>query len=426
MLFAIGRCQLAARRVRACVRARVVDWLVCDCIMAEFVDGQRPRRHLPSPALARARSRLKLQQFASFDVSELGLRGSGGDDHAMLGASFPPALVLSTAASGGGGRRLPVPGVKSTSWMDLSRSAVRRMDSDAGESMVKADSGPASPLDFCCTIRRDSPKLSQSRKLPAPPCSSTAVLGAARRLLPRPQSCDVPCLGEGDDLSCTRATTGSGWFTQRPLSFDLPESQHSQPQPAAPVSPSLRLTVPHAGSDPSLQHHHGKIQRQMSMTGSCPTLPRSSVSPRPPPHAGASIISSLPAFDAAFNESIVAVASVPKTPSPALSPHPFLRASEAGSGVCGGVGLAMSGNNLVLMPSASSAFRLVNSQRQLSLPPSCAAAADLGAAYRRNRFYEKEASSSFSNSFHESCISSFCLGIQRSSRSRQAFRHIAR
>ena len=292
--------------------------------MAEFVDRllsaeSRPRRHLPSPALARASSQLKSHShFTSFDIDELGTP--------LLISSSPSAPVVSStslnsggSSSGNGiantsGRRLPVPGkLQSCKSLDPNYSTSRflsrskeRIDGHVESQSPSPGSidtynlnmspSPVYPADNFKAVNSrmcESPKLS-SRKLPVPPVSAIAI-NSVRRLLPRPLSCDVP--SEADCLF-----VNNHHFIPRPLSFDYTEDSEivkmaeSSGTVRRPGSSGFQLL--HGGSDPTLQenlrpasssasissslsshqtHHFGQLT-----TGSCPTLVRPYVSPRSP------------------------------------------------------------------------------------------------------------------------------------------------
>lgn len=276
--------------------------------------GQRPRRHLPSPALAQAKSLLKLnskQAFAhSFDVSELsGLHlssGDGGNANSM--ASSPSAPVVSSACNFLlAGRRLPVPVGSSlstlgvTDAMDEMDALINRGSSSNLMSAVGKVSSLSSPSSSSSAL--------SSRKLPAPPVSAAALAmqnhshhHPSRRLLPRPLSCDVPTIaGDTDLLSglsgflAPLSRSGGAHLLsnqQRPYSFDY------APPDLELDGSALELddygTVGGAaggGSDPSLiltqekptggLYQRGSLVRQSSTT-SCPALVRPCVSPRSP------------------------------------------------------------------------------------------------------------------------------------------------
>ncbi len=282
--------------------------------------GFRHRRHLPSPALAQAKSLLKLsntkQTYAhSFDISELsGLRLSSGSGSISSGmgsstesrtgrsmASSPSAPVVSSSSLLST-RRLPVPltGLSTgvTDAMDEMDALIGRCSSNHLFGSATASSGKLSSASSS-----SSSSGSSNRKLPVPPVSAAALAmqnhHSSRRLLPRPLSCDVPGVGvnEADLLGGLGGhltpRSGSHLFSsqQRPYSFDF-----APPDLELEGSSLALLDDGYAGgggSDPSLmmlmqeslkssvhQQRIGLIRQ--SSTTSCPALVRPCVSPRSP------------------------------------------------------------------------------------------------------------------------------------------------
>ena len=379
-------------------------------MMAEAYGSSRPRRHLPSPALAQAKSFLKLnsQSYAhSFDVSELsGLRLSMSANM----ASSPSAPVVSSSSLLAG-RRLPVPALSSgvTDAMDEMDALINRCSS--AHQMGSSSSAAAGAK--MSSLSSSSSSLS-SRKLPAPPVSAAALaMNQSRRLLPRPLSCDVPCVsnvdllsGLGGYLSSRNGSSGGGnggggshllFSAQRPYSFD-----YAPPDIELDGSALSDCYDGGGGSDPSLlmmMQDAGKGPRgliRQSSTTSCPALVRPCVSPRSPkfradgsfptsPFGGSSSTASLsphPPYLPADSNGAGGYLSaggplVPSmlTPAPpnALSPLPslpsYLWPSSPNNETSNGSLAAMP----VTIPSVGSAFRSpLLSHRQASLPAASA------------------------------------------------------
>lgn len=321
-------------------------------------DMHRPRRHLPSPALAQATSLLRLTQtYGSFDISELsGL-------HLSL-TSSPSAPVVSSSAGLMAGRKLPVPGRTLANHHKMSSSghfsqsdlmmagvadAMDEMDalirpasgSASLSSVVVGVGGSASASGSVGGSVRDSPKLSLSRKLPVPPVSVAAkVMNQSRRLLPRPLSCDVPCVSDADLSSALQPSSGylssqsqraSSSLLCRPYSFDYSGAEVELELEEAAV---LQHQLQHgsACSDPSLVYQESgvggvypgrrSLMRQSSTT-SCPALVRPcALSPRSPKYR------TMP--DAlSFNGSVSGGSSINTTPSPLPLLHPSLSTLSA-------------------------------------------------------------------------------------------------
>ena len=216
-------------------------------------NSNRPRRHLPSPALAQAKSLLKLSRGShaghSFDVGDLAAL------HLQAMTSSPSAPIVSIASSsttvaancgGAGGRKLPVPGRHhlttstghynhhqqqhlhhhhSGSHLSLASAADALNEMDAlihhrsgpsPSSLMSSAAGAGALSGSNSSINSNS---SNSRKLPVPPMVSTGGgvsgggggggISQSRRLLPRPLSCDVPCYS---DISSDFVLGGGGSF----------------------------------------------------------------------------------------------------------------------------------------------------------------------------------------------------------------------
>ena len=456
-------------------------------------DMHRPRRHLPSPALAQATSLLKLTQtYGSFDICELsGL-------HLSLTSSPSAPVVSSSGLIGAAGRKLPVPGRTHTNHHKMSTSGhfsqSDLMMAGVADAMDEMDalirSGSAS-MGTVSSVGsgggagsvRDSPKLS-SRKLPVPPVSAaTKVINQSRRLLPRPLSCDVPCVSDAElsaaglqPSSSYLSTTSSGQRASsqlcRPYSFDYSSAAEAELEEAA-----LMQQHGAANSDPSLLYQetsHGRrsLIRQSSTT-SCPALVRPCVlSPRSPKYR----------TDASsFNGSLSSGSSINTTPSPLPLLHPSLTATSADPaayvptgafvpfmttqpashhtalpssavlpnsnvGSCGIAGIipprpylwpqssaaSAHENASVMIPSVGSAFRAPplgaqHRQASLSLPPTSAgfgpALDSTLSALRRHRYHDVGDGSSLSGSMHATEYSHYRLDMQRPSRSRQPVRN---
>ena len=309
----------------------------------------RPRRHLPSTALAQAKSLLKLQSYASFDISDL--------------SGHQPCITTSPSAPSVGSSSRRLPSIH-FSHSDLMMASDFTSDEIGGV-------GTRSMLYDRASSVKDSPKLSSSRKLPAPPISAFS-LSQTRRLLPRPVSCDVP-----DTPDAPGVTRG---VLSRPFSFDF--------------GPPLTFELDQRMSD-------GLI-RQTS-TSSCPALVRPCVSPRSPKFLTADTsVSTTPSPhpadpDAFVPSGILVPLLAPSSPALSPSPRPHYRH---------------------LHPFDSSIGRveaLRSLPRQASLPPN---ALDPLAA-RRQRYHG--GNGSLSSSIQES--SYFDFDSQRPSRSRHAVRN---
>lgn len=478
-------------------------------------DMHRPRRHLPSPALAQATSLLKLtQSYGSFDISELsGL-------HLSLTSSPSAPVVSSSGLIGPAGRKLPVPGRAATTTTSTTTSATTTASSslanqqqhkmsssghfsqsdllmagvadamDEMDALIRsgssAMSGGGGTVSSSSNSVRDSPKLSlSSRKLPVPPVSSK-VLNQSRRLLPRPLSCDVPCVSDAADLTAqTSTTTNTSTYLSlsqqqrstllcRPFSFDYSSGVEAELEEAA----LLQHHGSASNSDPSLllfQDLQGRrsLVRQSSTT-SCPALVRPcALSPRSPKYrtdgsyngssggggSGGSSINTTPSplplimhqslstDPAAYVPTGILVPFMTPPALPTTSPLPPSSGSSVGPARpypwSNPPTTTTTAAETVIIPSAGSAFRaplLSQQHRQasLSLPPS-SATFGVGAssttttsldpatalALRRHRYHDVgDGSGSLCGSMHHATeFSHFRLDMQRPSRSRQPVRN---
>ena len=384
----------------------------------------RPRRHLPSPALAQAKSLLKLQSFASFDISEL----SG--HHLSSISSSPSAPVVSSSAVAGAsalaaGRKLPIPRDRpgsSISCMSSCSSASSihfshndLMAGDFGDDVM----GMAAAAAGSRSMARDSPKPAcGARKLPAPPISAISM-NQTRRLLPRPMSCDVPDVADLIGPAATRA------LLSRPFSFDFASDDvelHALNCAAELQRDSQSHQHPPPLSD-YLSVRSGLIRQ--SSTSSCPALVRPCLSPRSPKFR------TVDAYSSSLSTSLSTTPSphradpdafVPSgilVPLPPLSTSPPSRPSYFRS------------SHLLLPSSFESTIHPIHSihpihpihppQRQASLPP---AAVD-SLAVRRQRYHGAGGggSASLSSSIQECSSYADHFDVQRPSRSRQAVRN---
>lgn len=454
-------------------------------------DMHRPRRHLPSPALAQATSLLKLTQTygGSFDICDLSvlrLSLTSSPSAPVVSSSIlhPPGLI------GAAGRKLPVPrrahhsdhhSKMSSSGHHMSQTDLMMAGvadaMDEMDALIRPSSGSAS-IGASSGNVRDSPKLSLSRKLPVPPVSAAAkVINQSRRLLPRPLSCDVPCVSDADvaaglqpSANVPTSQRARSSLLCRPFSFDYSSGAEAELEEAA----LLHQQQPHqgtAGGDPSLLYletqNRRSLIRQCSTT-SCPALVRPcALSPRSPKYR----------TDAcSFNGSVSGGSSINTTPSPLPLLHPSLSTNDptayvptgvpvpfstpshhtalplsiVSSQVAGTAGIipsrpylwpvsATHENPSLMIPSAGSAFRappLASQYRQasLSLPPSgldptfdttatILSVATTSLAMRRHRFHNDVGgeTGSFCGPFGE--FSHYRLDMQRLSRSRQPVRN---
>ena len=449
-------------------------------------DMHRPRRHLPSPALAQATSLLRLTQTygGSFDICDLSAL------HLSL-TSSPSAPVVSSSVLhpsgliGAAGRKLPVPGrahhhhnkmssVHHMSQSDLMMASVADA-MDEMDALIRPSSGSAS------IGARDSPKLSLSRKLPVPPVSAaTKVINQSRRLLPRPLSCDVPCVSDADIASGLQSaaaylptTSQRARSSQlcRPYSFDYSSGAEAELEEAALLHQQHQQQQQGtAGSDPSLLYLETQNRRSLirqSSTTSCPALVRPcALSPRSPKYR---------ADASSFSGSVSGGSSINTTPSPLPLLHPSLSTTDptayvptgvlvpfttpshhtalplsiVSSQAVGTAGIipprpylwpttATHENPSLMIPSTGSAFRAPPlgpqyRQASLSLPPSgldpaldttttTTSASTTTLAMRRHRFHDVgDGSGSFCGPFGE--FAHYRLDMQRPSRSRQPVRN---
>ncbi|EFX89498.1 hypothetical protein DAPPUDRAFT_95214 [Daphnia pulex] len=311
-------------------------------------DMHRPRRHLPSPALAQATSLLRLTQTygGSFDICDLSAL------HLSL-TSSPSAPVVSSSVLhpsgliGAAGRKLPVPGrpqhhqqhhnnkMSSAVHHHMSQSDLMMASvadaMDEMDALIRPSSGSASVIGA-----RDSPKLSLSRKLPVPPVSAaTKVINQSRRLLPRPLSCDVPCVSDADIAAGLQSAAAylpvgtsqrarSSQLCSRPYSFDYSSGAEAELEEAALLHQQHQRHQQQqgsiAGSDPSLLYLETQNRRSLirqSSTTSCPALVRPcALSPRSPKYRTADASS--------FSGSVSGGSSINTTPSPLPLLHPSL------------------------------------------------------------------------------------------------------
>lgn len=455
-------------------------------------DMHRPRRHLPSPALAQATSLLRLTQTygGSFDICDLSVL------HLSLTSSPSAPVVSSTVLHPSGligvaGRKLPVPrrahpadhhSKLSSPGHHMSQSDLMMASvadaMDEMDALIRPSSGSASIGTSGASVR-DSPKLSLSRKLPVPPVSAaTKVINQSRRLLPRPLSCDVPCVSDADvaaglQPSAYLPTSQRARSSQlcRPFSFDYSSGAEAELEEAALLyQPQPQQGT--AGSDPSLLYFETQNRRTLnrqSSTTSCPALVRPcALSPRSPKYR----------TDASsFNGSVSGGSSINTTPSPLPLLHPSLSTTDppayvptaapvpfsnpshhtalplsiVSSQAVGTAGIipprpylwpATHENPSLMIPSTGSAFRappLASQYRQasLSLPPSgldptfdttttattSSIATTTTLAMRRHRFHHDvgDEGGSFCGPFGE--FSHYRLDMQRPSRSRQPVRN---
>jgi hypothetical protein len=455
-------------------------------------DMHRPRRHLPSPALAQATSLLRLTQTygGSFDICDLSalhlsLTSSPSAPVVSSSVLHPPGLI------GAAGRKLPVPGrahhmnhhnkmstaVHHMSQSDLMMASVADA-MDEMDALIRPSSGSASLSGTGGSVR-DSPKLSLSRKLPVPPVSAaTKVINQSRRLLPRPLSCDVPCVSDADIASGLQSTAYLPTTSQRarssqlcrPYSFDYSSGAEAELEEAALLHQQQQQQGT-AGSDPSLLYLETQNRRSLirqSSTTSCPALVRPcALSPRSPKYrtdassfsgsvSGGSSInttpSPLPLLHPSLSSTTDPTAYVPSgvlVPFTTPSHHTALPLSIVSSQTVGTAGIiipprpylwpttATHENPSLMIPSTGSAFRappLGSQYRQasLSLPPSGldpvldttnnVTASTTTLAMRRHRFHDVgDGSGSFCGPFGE--FSHYRLDMQRPSRSRQPVRN---
>ena len=296
-------------------------------------EQNRPRRHLPSPALAQAKSLLKLTRGShaghSFDVGDLAAL------HLQAMTSSPSAPVVSIAAStaatsSAAGRKLPVPGRHHftghynhhqhhhhhhSSHLSLASAADALNEMDA---LIHHRSGPSPLMSNAGALSGSNSSInsnsSSSRKLPVPPIVSSGGGGSGgmsqpRRLLPRPLSCDVPCYSDissdfvpggssflsGTSVNKNNSSSSSHQqqrnrnnhlFLSRPLSFDCPPPDAELEEAATLLTPfhiDIGGSSSSGGSDPNLMRSSlGRGLMRQSSTTSCPSLMRPCRSPRSP------------------------------------------------------------------------------------------------------------------------------------------------
>ena len=323
-------------------------------------DMHRPRRHLPSPALAQATSLLKLTQtYGSFDICEL-----SGLHLSSLTSSPSAPVVSSSPGLTAAGRRLPVPGRmhatnnlhKMSSGHHLSQSDLMMAGvadaMDEMDALIRCGSASMGTISSGGGVAggsgsvRDSPKLSSSRKLPVPPVSAAAkVINQSRRLLPRPLSCDVPCVSDTDLLGAGLQQPSTYLSSQqrasssrlcRPFSFDYGGVDAELDEAAGLFQQQqqhhhhLLHTGGSTGSDPSLVFLDGGLSATVSSrrgltrqtsTTSCPALVRPcALSPRSPKYRTTTMNDSL-------NGSLSGGSSLNTTPSPLPLLYPNLLAN---------------------------------------------------------------------------------------------------
>ena len=455
-------------------------------------DMHRPRRHLPSPALAQATSLLRLTQTygGSFDICDLSalhlsLTSSPSAPVVSSSVLHPPGLI------GAAGRKLPVPGrsahhlnhhnkmsaVHHMSQSDLMMASVADA-MDEMDALIRPSSGLASISGTGGSVR-DSPKLSLSRKLPVPPVSAaTKVINQSRRLLPRPLSCDVPCVSDADIAAGLQSaaylpTSQRARSSQlcRPYSFDYSSGAEAELEEAALLHEQQHQQQQGtAGSDPSLLYLETQNRRSLirqSSTTSCPALVRPcALSPRSPKYrtdassfsgsvSGGSSINTTPSPLPLMHPSLSTTDPTAYVPSGVLVPfttpshHTALPLSIVSSQTVGTAGIipprpylwpttATHENPSLMIPSTGSAFRAPPlgpqyRQASLSLPPSgldpvlldttsSTTASTTTLAMRRHRFHDVgDGSGSFCGPFGE--FSHYRLDMQRPSRSRQPVRN---
>ena len=495
--------------------------------MAEYLDRlvsdearPRPRRHLPSPALAKATSHWKLQSHStSFDVAA----AADADSHVPYITSSPSAPLVywsgsSNSANGicsssssssisissnSNGRKLPVPGkrpaklqsaksldpgfrasyltsrsddrvVSDSSFVDgqpIWYGSLVEMDTAAAAAVTSANSSTASPSPTYKSVSTatgrmcDSPKMSLSRKLPAPPVSAAGLTGANRRLLPRPLSFDVAAPDGGD--SCI----GRGKrFIPRPFSLDCSEEIDKQVDIRPASSSSSSSSSSDATECVAMATHsvHSAANSCSIMTRPCYASPRMSRTNYSSPVTVANSVSnsSLHQLDAPFADSSSSSLSLPlqlleplnqclrdcpsslsSSTSPALKGPPC--STSCRSPLFGSItSSSSSNNNSNSQATSSSSLSLVHQgalficdasqspallttcltdsfdrlglvQRQTSLPP----AALLGLAVRRARYQQQ--AGSMASSIQETCSTPYSYNVQRPSRSRLAVKQTA-
>ena len=445
-------------------------------------DMHRPRRHLPSPALAQATSLLRLTQTygGSFDICDLSAL------HLSL-TSSPSAPVVSSSVLhpagliGAAGRKLPVPGrAHHLNHHNKMSSAVHHMSQsdlmmagvadamDEMDALIRPSSGSASISASGGSVR-DSPKLSLSRKLPVPPVSAAAkVINQSRRLLPRPLSCDVPCVSDSDIAAGLQSSAYLPTTSQRarssqlyrPYSFDYSSGAEAELDEDALLHQHQQQG--NAGSDPSFLYLEKQNRRSLirqSSTTSCPALVRPcALSPRSPKYrtdasslsGSVSSINTTPSPLPLLHPSLSTTDPTAYVPSPGVlvpfttpSHHTALPLSIASSQTVGIIPprpylwstTVTHENPSLMIPSTGSAFRAPPlgpqyRQTSLSLPPSgldplldiSTTAPTTTLAMRRHRFHDVgDGSGSFCGPFGE--FSHYRLDMQRPSRSRHPVRN---